>query len=64
MVNKGTHLYEKDLRDFVGGERASTITEFKVDGNVDAEDNLSEKLFELNQNYFLFFPFKVDKTGW
>lgn len=49
----------KRIRDFIGGERA--ITEFKVDGNVDAEDNLKAIWGSLKKILPIFSLFKVDK---
>jgi putative ATP-dependent endonuclease of the OLD family len=49
----------KKIRDFIGGER--TITEFKVDGNVDAEDNLKAIWSSLKNKLPVYSLFKVDK---
>lgn len=49
----------KKIREFVGGERA--LTEFKVDGNVDAEDNLKAIWSSLKKLLPVFSLFKVDK---
>lgn len=49
----------KRIRDFVGGERA--ITEFKVDGNVDTEDNLKAIWSSIKKLLPIFSLFKVDK---
>lgn len=49
----------KRIRDFVAGERA--IKEFKVDGNVDAEDNLKAIWSSLKKLLPIFSLFKVDK---
>lgn len=49
----------KRIRDFVGGER--TITEFKVDGNVDTEDNLKAIWSSLKKLLPIYSLFKVDK---
>jgi putative ATP-dependent endonuclease of the OLD family len=49
----------KRIRDFVGGERA--LTEFKVDGNVDSEDNLKAIWSSLKKLLPIYSLFKVDK---
>lgn len=49
----------KRIRDFVAGER--TIKEFKVDGNVDTEDNLKAIWSSLKKILPIFSLFKVDK---
>lgn len=49
----------KKIRDFVGG--TSAITEFKVDGNVDAEDNLKAIWSSLKKLLPIYSLFKVDK---
>lgn len=50
----------KRIRDFVGGERS--LIEFKVDGNVDNEDNLKAIWSSLKKLLPIFSLFKVDKT--
>jgi len=50
----------KRIRDFIGGEKI--LTEFKVDGNVDAEDNLKAIWSSLKKLLPVFSLFKVDKT--
>ena len=50
----------RKIREFIGGERA--LVEFKVDGNVDNEDNLKAIWSSLKKMLPVYSLFKVDKT--